>query len=162
MKIVIPMVIFEKKKNPDPQVHQILKPITKLFCTFLPISWFKLRFPLKDIKVWKKYKTKKMGHFSLSLQFHFTFIWFGGLVTHSLPTIKLGESYPRTSLQTMNFVWVDPYGLPDASTRKINRTHKPFWPVKILWNENCYLVYSHFRSLSIDSHEDEKIPINWT
>ena len=27
-----------KKKNPDPQLHQISKPIWKFFCTFLPYS----------------------------------------------------------------------------------------------------------------------------
>ena len=36
MKIVLPMGIL-KKKNLDPQLHQIFKPIRKFFCTFLPI-----------------------------------------------------------------------------------------------------------------------------
>ena len=35
-KTVLPAVIL-KKKIPDPQLHQIFKPIRKFFCTFLPI-----------------------------------------------------------------------------------------------------------------------------
>ena len=35
-KIALPAVIL-KKKNPDPQLHQIFKPIRAFFCTFLPI-----------------------------------------------------------------------------------------------------------------------------
>ena len=36
-KIVLHVVILKKKKNPDPQLHQIVKPIRKFFCAFLPI-----------------------------------------------------------------------------------------------------------------------------
>ena len=32
-----------EKKNLDPQLHQIIKPIRKFFCTFLIILQFKLR-----------------------------------------------------------------------------------------------------------------------
>ena len=35
-KIFLPAVIL-RKKIPDPQIHQIFKPIRKYFCTFLPI-----------------------------------------------------------------------------------------------------------------------------
>ena len=37
LKIVLPIVILTKK-NPEPQLHQIFKPIKKFFCTFLPIE----------------------------------------------------------------------------------------------------------------------------
>ena len=78
---------FEKKIL-DPQLHQIFKPIRKFFCTFLPIYQFKLRTPLKHIKVPKKYKTKKCITFTHSLT-HFTSLHFTSLTS----TIDLGESY---------------------------------------------------------------------
>ena len=34
------------KKNPDPQLHNLFKPITKFFCAFLVIQQFELRHPL--------------------------------------------------------------------------------------------------------------------
>ena len=84
LKIVLPMGIL-KKKSPPPQLHQIFKPIRKFFCTFLPIYQFKLRTPLKHIKVPKKYKTKKCITFTPSLtSLHFTSL---------TSTIDLGESY---------------------------------------------------------------------
>ena len=53
LKIVLPMGILKKKlkKNPEPQLHQMFKPIRKFFCTFLPIWQFKLKKPLYHIKV---------------------------------------------------------------------------------------------------------------
>ena len=36
-KIVLPALIVKKKKIPDLQLHQIFKPIRKIFCTLLPI-----------------------------------------------------------------------------------------------------------------------------
>ena len=67
-----------EKKNLDPQLHQIFKPIRKFFCTFLPIYQFKLRTPLKHIKVLKKYKTKKW----LTFFTHFTSLHFTHSLTH--------------------------------------------------------------------------------
>ena len=77
---------FEKKIL-DPQLHQIFKPIRKFFCTFLPIYQFKLRTPLKHIKVPKKYKTKKcITFFSLT---HFTHSLHS--LTHSLSQLTWGS-----------------------------------------------------------------------
>merc|ERR1712219_79422 len=51
------MVIL-KKKNLDPQLHQIFKPIRKFFCTFLLPSCFKLRHHLNHIKFHKNTRPK--------------------------------------------------------------------------------------------------------
>merc|ERR1711954_95999 len=60
-KIHVPrqILIFEKIF----QLHQNFKPIGKFFFTFLLILQFKLKFPLKHIKVSKISKSKKIGFF---------------------------------------------------------------------------------------------------
>ena len=53
--------------NLHPDLHQIFKPIRKLLCTFLLIYSFKLRTPLKHMKVSKKLKDQNPITFTFSL-----------------------------------------------------------------------------------------------